>query len=54
MDEVLIRAGIFQGVEPYAAEALAYLDESQAAAPLAQAARDEPAFRAYALAAPSS
>jgi hypothetical protein len=35
----------------YAAEALAYLDESQAAAPLAQAARDEPAFRAYALAA---
>ena len=23
MDEVLIRAGIFQGVEPYAAEALA-------------------------------
>jgi hypothetical protein len=38
----------------YAAEALAYLDESQAAAPLAQAARDEPAFRAYALAALST
>jgi hypothetical protein len=38
----------------YAAEALAYLDESQAAAPLARAARDEPAFRAYALAALST
>ena len=38
----------------YAAEALAYLDESQAAAPLAKAARDEPAFRAYALAALST
>lgn len=36
----------------YAAEALAYLDHHeshQAAAPLAQAARDEPAFRVYAL-----
>jgi hypothetical protein len=38
----------------YAAEALAYLDESQAAAPLARAAREEPAFRAYALAALST
>jgi flagellar basal body P-ring protein FlgI len=38
----------------YAAEALAYLDDSQAAAPLARAARDEPAFRAYALAALST
>lgn len=38
----------------YAAEALAYLDDSRAAAPLAQAAREEPAFRAYALAALSS
>ncbi len=38
----------------YAAEALAYLDESQSAVPLAQAARDEPAFRAYALAALST
>ncbi len=38
----------------YAAEALAYLDESSAAAPLAQAARQEPAFRAYALAALST
>jgi hypothetical protein len=35
----------------YAAEALAYLEESKAAAPLARAAREEPAFRAYALAA---
>ena len=38
----------------YAAEALAYLDDSQAAAPLARAAREEPAFRAYALAALST
>ncbi len=38
----------------YAAEALAYLDDSRAAAPLARAARDEPAFRAFALAALSS
>ncbi|MGD9719728.1 MAG: flagellar basal body P-ring protein FlgI [Pirellulales bacterium] len=38
----------------YAAEALAYLDESAAAAPLARAAREEPAFRAYALAALST
>lgn len=35
----------------YSAEALAYLDEKSAAAPLAQIARDEPAFRAFALAA---
>lgn len=38
----------------YAAEALAYLDESDAVAPLAAAARDVPAFRAYALAALSA
>jgi hypothetical protein len=38
----------------YAAEALAYLDEGRAAAPLAQAARDETSFRAYALAALST
>jgi len=38
----------------YAAEALAYLDDSRAAAPLALAAREEPAFRAFALAALSS
>jgi hypothetical protein len=38
----------------YSAEALAYLDEPKAAAPLATAARDEPAFRAYALAALSA
>ena len=34
-----------------AAEALAYLDQKEAAAPLAEAARDVPAFRAYAMAA---
>lgn len=33
----------------YSAEALAYLDHKEAAEPLALAARDEPAFRAYAL-----
>lgn len=38
----------------YAAEALAYLDEPSAAKPLGQIARDEPAFRAYALAALSA
>jgi flagellar basal body P-ring protein FlgI len=38
----------------YSAEALAYLDDSQAAAPLAQAARDEPAFRVFALTALST
>lgn len=38
----------------YAAETLAYLDDNRAAAPLARAAREEPAFRAYALAALSS
>lgn len=38
----------------YAAEALAYLDESSAAAPLAEAAKNEPAFRAYALTALSA
>ncbi len=35
----------------YSAEALAYLDQAEAAGPLAAAVRDEPAFRAYALAA---
>ena len=38
----------------YSAEALAYLDDSEAAAPLAAAAREEPAFRVYALAALSA
>ena len=38
----------------YSAEALAYLDHKDAAAPLAEAARDVPAFRAYALAALSA
>jgi flagellar basal body P-ring protein FlgI len=38
----------------YSAEALAYLDFKEAAAPLAEAAREVPAFRAYALAALSA
>ena len=38
----------------YAAEALAYLDESEAAEPLAEAARDERAFRWHALTALST
>jgi flagellar basal body P-ring protein FlgI len=38
----------------YAAEALAYLDDPAAALPLANAARDEPAFRVFALAALSA
>lgn len=42
------------GVRFCAAEALAYLDDNEAAKPLAQIARDEPAFRALALAALSA
>jgi flagellar basal body P-ring protein FlgI len=38
----------------YAAEALAFLDRREAAAPLGQIARDEPAFRVFALAALST
>ncbi len=38
----------------YSAEALAYLDKTSAVAPLAQAAREEPAFRVHALAALSA
>jgi flagellar basal body P-ring protein FlgI len=38
----------------YSAEGLAYLDDNRAAAPLARAAREEPAFRAFALTALSS
>jgi len=38
----------------YSAEALAYLDETAAVAPLARAAREEPAFRVHALAALSA
>jgi flagellar basal body P-ring protein FlgI len=38
----------------YAAEALAYLDESEAARPLAAAAREEPAFRVFAFTALSA
>jgi flagellar basal body P-ring protein FlgI len=53
----VLKAGI-KSADPevrfYAAEALAYLDDKEAAAPLAEAARDVPAFRAYALAALSA
>lgn len=38
----------------YAAESLAYLDRTEAVVPLAEAARDEPAFRAHALTALSA
>ncbi|QDT68270.1 flagellar basal body P-ring protein [Planctomycetes bacterium MalM25] len=38
----------------YAAESLAYLDRTEAVGPLAEAARDEPAFRAHALTALSA
>jgi len=38
----------------YSAEALAYLDQREAAEPLAEAARNEPAFRVFALAALSA
>lgn len=38
----------------YAAEALAYLDETEAVQPLAEAAKNEPAFRVFALAALSA
>jgi hypothetical protein len=38
----------------YSAEALAYVDDAQAAAPLAEAARNEPAFRVFALTALST
>jgi hypothetical protein len=38
----------------YSAEALAYLDDAKAAAPLAEAARNEPAFRVFALTALST
>ena len=38
----------------YAAESLAYLDQAEAAKPLAELAADEPAFRAYALSALSA
>lgn len=43
-----------QEVRFYSAEALAYLDRREAAEPLAEAARQVPAFRAFALAALSS
>jgi flagellar basal body P-ring protein FlgI len=43
-----------QEVRFYSAEALAYLDDKAAAAPLAEIAHEEPAFRAYALTALSA
>ena len=52
-----LRAGLDSGdaeVRFYAAEALAYLDETDGAEALAEAARDEPAFRVHALAALSA
>ncbi|MCR4412144.1 MAG: flagellar basal body P-ring protein FlgI [Thermoguttaceae bacterium] len=54
--DVLVK-GIQSGdpeVRFYAAEALAYLDDSRAAAPLADAARNVPAFRVFALTALSA
>jgi flagellar basal body P-ring protein FlgI len=53
----VLRKGVASGateVRFRAAEALAYLDQSEAAEPLAQIARDEPAFRVFALAALSA
>jgi flagellar basal body P-ring protein FlgI len=47
-------ASEIEEVRFYSAEALAYLDDSAAAAPLGQLARDVPAFRAYALTALSA
>ncbi len=55
--EKVLKKGIASAnpeVRFYAAEALAYLDDPDAAAPLGTAARDEPAFRANALAALSA
>lgn len=49
-----LRAGLTspdREVRFYAAEALAYLDQREAAAPLAELAREEPAFRVFALSA---
>jgi hypothetical protein len=43
-----------QEVRFYSAEALAYLDDKSAAAPLAEIAHEEPAFRAFALSALSA
>ena len=54
--ETLIKglASPYTEVRFYAAEALAFLDRREAAAPLGQIARDEPAFRVFALAALST
>jgi len=53
----VLRKGIASGhpeVRFYSAEVLAYLDHSEAAEPLAEAARDVPAFRVFALSALSA
>jgi HEAT repeat protein len=53
----VLRKGLKSGdpeVRFFSAEALAYLDDPTAAKPLAEAARNEPAFRAYALTALSA
>lgn len=53
----VLKQGIQNGnaeVRFYAAEALAYLDDTAAVEPLAEAARDEPAFRVFALTALSA
>lgn len=50
----VLKKGMSSGdveVRFYSAEALAYLDDKEAAAPLGEIARNEPAFRAFALAA---
>ncbi|NUQ66252.1 MAG: flagellar basal body P-ring protein FlgI [Pirellulales bacterium] len=53
----LLKKGV-KGKDPevrfYSAEALAYLDETDAVEPLAEAARNQPAFRVFALAALSA
>jgi len=53
----ILKQGIAENdpeVRFYSAEALAYLDDTTAVEPLAQAAREEPAFRVHALAALSA
>jgi len=55
-DDVLLKgiASEDREIQFYAAEALAYLDDSRASQPLAEAARDVPAFRVFALTALSA
>jgi len=55
-EETLLEGLASQSIETrfYAAEALAYLDRREAAVPLAEIARDNPAFRVFALSALST